>query len=73
MPEVAGKGACLVDPFDVQSIRQGIVRVISDAAYREQLIEEGRRNRERFSLETVARQYITLYQRVANGRAGARG
>jgi glycosyltransferase involved in cell wall biosynthesis len=67
MPEVAGSGACLVDPFDVQSIRNGIVRVMSDAAYRNGLVEEGRRNRERFSLEKVARQYIELYERVARG------
>jgi glycosyltransferase involved in cell wall biosynthesis len=65
MPEVAGEGACLVDPFDVTSIRAGIQRVISDAPYRAHLIEQGRRNRERFSLEKVARQYLSLYERVA--------
>jgi glycosyltransferase involved in cell wall biosynthesis len=65
MPEVAGKGACLVDPFDVQSIRQGVLRVIRDPQYRTELVEEGRRNRKKFSLEQVARQYIELYERVA--------
>jgi glycosyltransferase involved in cell wall biosynthesis len=48
MPEVAGEAACLVDPNDVASIRQGIERVIADAAYRDQLVEAGRSNRERF-------------------------
>jgi glycosyltransferase involved in cell wall biosynthesis len=65
MPEVAGKGACLVDPFDVRSIRQGILRVIEDARYRTELVEEGRSNRERFSLQKVAQKYLDLYQRVA--------
>jgi glycosyltransferase involved in cell wall biosynthesis len=65
MPEVAGKGACLVDPFDVQSIRQGILRVFGDAGYRAKLVEEGRKNRERFSLEKVARMYLEVYERVA--------
>jgi glycosyltransferase involved in cell wall biosynthesis len=65
MPEVAGEGACLVDPFDVNSIRAGLQRVISDPSYRAQLIEQGRKNRERFSLEKVARQYLSLYERVA--------
>jgi glycosyltransferase involved in cell wall biosynthesis len=65
MPEVAGKGACLVDPFDVQSIRQGILQVIGDAGYRAGLLEEGRKNRERFSLEGIARMYLDLYERVA--------
>lgn len=73
MPEVAGEGACLVDPFDVQSIRQGIVRVIEDADYRQELVEKGRTNRERFALEKIARQYIELYERVARAAAGKNG
>ena len=64
MPEVAGEGACLVDPFDVASIRRGLDRVIGDAGYRDRLVEQGRRNRERFSLAAVASQYLALYQRL---------
>ena len=45
MPEVAGDAACLVDPFSVNSIRDGFLRVIQDAGYRESLIENGRANR----------------------------
>jgi glycosyltransferase involved in cell wall biosynthesis len=61
MPEVAGEGACLVDPFDVGSIRQGFERVINDRAYRESLVEHGRANRQRFDGDQVARRYIELY------------
>ena len=64
MPEVAGQGACLVDPFDVNSIRQGLLRVISDAAYCDRLVELGRSNRERFSVSDVAIRYVSLYQRL---------
>ncbi|MFN6312146.1 MAG: glycosyltransferase [Planctomyces sp.] len=65
MPEVAGDGACLVDPFDVQSIRAGFVKVIEDAAYREQLIAQGRVNRTRFELSTIAEQFLEVYRLVA--------
>jgi glycosyltransferase involved in cell wall biosynthesis len=65
MPEVAGQGACLVDPFDFQSIRDGLLRVINDAAYRESLLENGRTNRERFSIYEVAGRYVSLYDRLA--------
>jgi glycosyltransferase involved in cell wall biosynthesis len=65
MPEVAGDGACLVDPFDVQSIRAGFVKVIEDAAYREQLIARGRVNRTRFELSTIAEQFLEVYRQVA--------
>jgi glycosyltransferase involved in cell wall biosynthesis len=64
MPEIAGDGACLVDPFDVKSIREGLERVIGDEAYRESIVERGRKNREQFALEEVARRYIELYERV---------
>jgi glycosyltransferase involved in cell wall biosynthesis len=64
MPEVAGDSACLVNPYDVKSIRCGLRRVIEDVAYRESLIERGRKNRERFSLNAVARQYLSLYEQL---------
>ncbi len=64
MPEVAGNGACLVDPFDVQSIRQGFQRVIFDAAYRESLIEAGRQNRLRFDAQRIADAFLKLYCQV---------
>jgi glycosyltransferase involved in cell wall biosynthesis len=65
MPEVAGDGACLVDPFDVQSIRAGFQRVIQDSAYREQLIAAGRVNRQRFDANRIAQQFLEVYQMVA--------
>jgi glycosyltransferase involved in cell wall biosynthesis len=65
MPEVAGEGACLVDPFDVQSIRDGFQKVIRDAEYRDQLIAAGRINRQRFDAEAIARQFLKVYQLVA--------
>jgi glycosyltransferase involved in cell wall biosynthesis len=64
MPEVAGKAGCLVDPFHVESIRAGVLRVIQDAAYREQLIENGFKNVGRFKPESIAMQYVALYKEL---------
>ncbi len=64
MPEVAGAGACLVDPFDVQSIRQGFLRVISDSGYRQSLIDAGRQNRLRFDAQRIADNFLKLYRQV---------
>jgi glycosyltransferase involved in cell wall biosynthesis len=64
MPEIAGNGACLVDPYSVTSIRQGIEKVINDHRYREHLLEKGRKNRQRFMPETTAVAYAQLYQEV---------
>lgn len=62
MPEVAGPAACLVDPLDVASIREGVLRVIRDAAYREELLRLGKENVKRFGAEEVARRYGEVYK-----------
>jgi glycosyltransferase involved in cell wall biosynthesis len=64
MPEVAGLAACLVDPFDCASIREGILRVIEDAGYRSHLVAEGFENVKRFQAEVIAEQYAALYRRL---------
>ncbi|TDQ19362.1 glycosyl transferase family 4 [Algoriphagus boseongensis] len=64
MKEVAGDSACLVDPFDVFSIRTGINRVIQDQGYRENLIRKGLENVKRFDAEVISRSYLNLYQEI---------
>jgi glycosyltransferase involved in cell wall biosynthesis len=68
MPEVAGDGAELVDPFDTGSIRAGILRVISNEQRRKELVERGFSNARRFSATAIAEQYAELYREVAQGR-----
>jgi glycosyltransferase involved in cell wall biosynthesis len=63
MRDVAGDGACLVDPLDVAKIREAILRIIADTEYRETLVELGFRNAARFSPATIAGQYLELYRR----------
>lgn len=65
MRDVAGEGACLVDPLDVASIRAGFERVLGDADYRGALVEAGLANVVRFSPEVVANAYLSLYREVA--------
>ena len=64
MPEVAGDAACLVDPFDVQSIRNAILRIIADDQYRNELITRGFENVKRFDADKIAQQYLELYREV---------
>jgi glycosyltransferase involved in cell wall biosynthesis len=66
MPEVAADAACLVDPYQVESIRAGILKVIEDDRYRESLLEKGRKNKTRFDPDEIANQYYHLYHTVKN-------
>lgn len=66
MREVAGDGACLVDPLDVSQIREGILRIIADSGYRDQLVERGLQNVARYSPVTISGQYLDLYRRLTH-------
>ena len=62
MPEVAGEGALLVDPFNVEEIRKGILRIINEAELREDLIQKGLENVKRFDPKKIANQYLEVYK-----------
>jgi glycosyltransferase involved in cell wall biosynthesis len=64
MPEVAGQAACLVDPFDVASIREGILSVWRDASYRERLVDAGFENVRRFAPSVIAAEYAAIYREL---------
>lgn len=59
---VAGKGAHLVDPYSVASIREGLLKIIGDAEYRQNLVDLGQQNVKRYRLGEVAKEYLALYQ-----------
>jgi glycosyltransferase involved in cell wall biosynthesis len=64
MPEVAGEAACLVNPFDVASIRRGVLKVINDSLYRDELVKRGFVNVGRFRAEKIAQEYISIYREM---------
>ena len=64
MPEVAGSGACFVNPSQVSSIKNGILRIISDEPYRDNLINQGYINVKRFDEVNIAKQYACIYKQV---------
>lgn len=64
MREVAGEGACLIDPYRPASIREGLLRIIGDEAYRHQLIEAAYDNIRRYDLDAVVLQYVELYREL---------
>lgn len=68
MPEVAGDGALIIDPEDVEQIRQAVRQVIADEQLRTELIRKGLKNAERFSPTAVAARYTLLYENMLKKR-----
>jgi len=64
MPEVAGEAACLVDPYSVDSIRNGFIKLIQDEAYRNELISKGFINSKRFDGQLIANKYLDIYKEL---------
>ena len=69
MASVSGGAACLVDPYQPESIREGLKKIIANESYRNELVEKGFRNIERFKLEKVTKQYTDLYIELMNRKA----
>ena len=61
MKEIAGTGAHLVDPYSVAAIREGILKIMKDPAYRERLIANGYTNAVKYSVDNTVLSYMRLY------------
>lgn len=68
VPEVAGDAACTVDVSQASSISFGLRRVLVDAVYRDDLIERGYANVERFDWQRSAEQLAGVFERCCQGR-----
>ena len=66
MNEVAGEGACLVDPYDIESIRSGIKKIIEDGSYRGHIVRKGFENIDQYDSQKIADQYLKLYAAILN-------
>ncbi len=64
LPEVAGSGALLVDPMDVEGLALAMERLLADAGLRAELIARGRRNLERFSWQTCAETVMAALEKA---------
>ena len=62
LPEVVGDNAVLVDPYDSDSIAEGIVRVLSNPNLRDSLSQSARQRAACFTWEQAAHQTIQLLQ-----------
>lgn len=65
LPEVAGGAAYLVDPYDVNSIADGLVRVLHDTELRAQLVQRGFYRIEQFTPAKTAEAIFSAYCRAA--------
>ena len=66
LPEVVGDASLMIDPFDEYSIADGLWRMVSDAALREQLRNRGFVQSSLFDWRQTARLTLGVYEQVFN-------
>jgi len=71
-PEVVGDASLIIDPFDEQSIADGLWRMISDVALREQLRSRGFAQSSLFDWRQTARLTLDVYEQVFHAKAQRR-
>ena len=64
MPEIAGKDAILVNPYNPEEIAQAMVRLEEDPEYRHSLSQYGLRRAQRFSWKKTALKTLELYNEI---------
>ena len=64
MIEIAGEGACVVNPYNQKEIHNAYKKMITDRNYRETVRKKGYENVKKFSVEKIAKQYIIVYQQI---------
>jgi len=63
-PEIIGDAGLMVDPFDEQAIKRGIVRVLTEQTLRDELIEKGLERANSYDWLKTARQTLDVYESV---------
>ncbi len=66
LPEIAGEGAYLFDPYSVDAIADALKVCLLDMDLRRDLVDKGYRNAARFSWEKTARETLDVYSAVAS-------
>jgi len=66
LPEIAGKAAVLVDPYEIKMIAEGVEKVIKDGEFKAELIKAGFTLSREFSWQKTAEETIKIYKQVIN-------
>ena len=66
LPEVCGDAAYFVDPYDEESIADGIYQVATDSALRETLIKKGLERAKLFTWEETGNKHIQIFEEILN-------
>lgn len=65
LPEILGDAAHYVNPYDIEDIAKGILKVLNDDSYRKELIKKGKKQAKKYTWEKAATKLKTLIEEIA--------
>lgn len=68
LPEIAGNAALLVDPGEVEELRDAITSLLARSDLQKELAERGLKRSSRFSWEKCAKETLEVYRQVEDSR-----
>ena len=66
LPEVCGDAAYYINPYDEESIMEGMYKVLTDNELRMKLIQNGFERIKMFNWKTSANNHIKVFEEVLN-------
>lgn len=72
LPEVAGDAGMLVDPYNTNSIAMGLLQMLKDDEFRNELAARSRLNASRFSWEKAAKETMAIFHEAVYTRNARR-
>jgi len=70
MPEIAGDAGIFIDPYDVNSLAEGMYKALTDNELRESLKKKGLERAKSFSWERCARETLKVYEELYKEKKG---
>ena len=68
LPEVCGESAYYVDPYNIDSIAEGMYKIINNPHLKKHLVERGLERAQRFSWAKTANQIIQILEEINEGK-----
>lgn len=69
LPEIAGDAAHLIDPYNIEGMKDAIPKVLFNPSIRNELIEKGLSRAKRFSWRTAAERVVGIYEEVLRNKS----
>lgn len=65
MPEVSGGAALIIDPYKAEEITEAMIKLVQDEKLRNDIIQKGYLQAEKFSWHSMAKEVLNLYKDIA--------